>query len=163
MDSYGVHPSPRNVPDVVLDMLKKNNGVIMISFCPAMTHAEAESASIDHVVDHILYVANRIGFEHIGLGSDYDGMERSVIGVEDVAKYPNIVAKMLERGIERSDVEKVIGLNVIRVMEDVEKVANATSRTLPVLQDEVKQLWVNEFRAWCREQYPNAEHDRPRA
>ncbi|KAK4153864.1 renal dipeptidase family [Chaetomidium leptoderma] len=160
--AYGVVPHPRNVPDGVLDKLKEKGGVIMISFIPWITHADGDKATINHVVDHILYVARRIGFDHLGLGSDFDGMPKSVAGLEDVSKYPALVAKMLARGVAPDDAKKVMGLNVIRVMKQVEEVARENSAKLPVLEDPVKQLWNDDIRAYVRREYPHAEHDRPR-
>jgi membrane dipeptidase len=147
--------SPRNVSDACLDKLKQNKGIIMISFIPALTQAEASRADINHVVDHIEYVARRIGFDHIGIGTDFDGMERSVGGLEDVSKFPDLVALMLSRGINRGDVEKVIGHNVIRVLRDVERVAEERDAKLPVLEDKVEQLWDDNIRAYVRRVYPD--------
>ena len=133
----------------------------MISFIPWLTNKVPEDSTVDDVVDHIMHVANMIGFDHIGLGSDFDGMPSNVKGLEDVAAYPNLVSKMLERGISTANVEKVIGLNLIRVMKEVEMVAAASTK-LPVLEDHVKQIWDNDIRAFVRKLYPHAEHDRPR-
>lgn len=150
--------NPRNVSDVILDKLKENNGIIMISLIPPFTCSDPTVADVDNVVDHILHAAKKIGFNHIGLGSDYDGMLKAVNGVEDVSQWPNLVATMLSRGIKRKDVEKVIGLNIIRVLKDVEEVAKK-ARVWPVLEDEVKQLWNENFRAFVRNEYPDAERD----
>ncbi|KAM3517699.1 hypothetical protein NHJ13051_008767, partial [Beauveria bassiana] len=158
---YALVPNTRNVPDNVLDILKSNGGIIMISFIPWLTNKDADKSTVADVVDHILHVAGRIGFDHIGLGSDFDGMPSHVNGLEDVASYPNVVAAMLEREIEVSDIEKVMGLNLIRVFKQVEEVAAASDK-LPVLEDGVKRLWNNDIRAFVRKLYPNAEHDRLR-
>ncbi|KXJ85044.1 renal dipeptidase family [Microdochium bolleyi] len=160
--AYGLVPHPRNVPDAVLDKLKEKRGLIMISFIPWITNVDPKQASVDDVVDHIVYVAERIGFDHVGLGSDYDGMPSAPRGLEDVSKYPAVVATMLQRKIARSDVAKVMGLNLIRVMGEVETVANAQSAVLPVLEDGVKQLWNDDIRAFVKREYPDAEHCRPR-
>ncbi|KAI9149058.1 Dipeptidase tcpJ [Paramyrothecium foliicola] len=157
-----VVPHPRNVPDAVLEKLRQNNGVIMISFIPSLTAENAKEAGLDHIVDHILHVAGLIGYDHLGLGSDYDGMFSAVKGIDDVSLYPDLVAKMLERGICRADVEKVLGLNIIRVFEDVEKVSAASFDELPVLGETVKQLWNDGLRAVARQAYPQAEPDLPR-
>ncbi|KAM3427504.1 hypothetical protein MY4824_009410 [Beauveria thailandica] len=159
--TYALVPNTRNVPDNVLDILKSNGGIIMISFIPWLTNKDADKSTVADVVDHILHVAGRIGFDHIGLGSDFDGMPSHVNGLEDVASYPNVVAAMLEREIEVSDIEKVMGLNLIRVFKQVEEVAAASDK-LPVLEDGVKRLWNNDIRAFVRKLYPNAEHDRLR-
>ncbi|KAF2201390.1 hypothetical protein GQ43DRAFT_415931 [Delitschia confertaspora ATCC 74209] len=152
--TYHLCPCPRNVTDNTLEKLKLNRGIIMISFVPAMTDCNASRASIAHVVDHIEYVAARIGYDHIGIGTDYDGMEKSVNGLEHVGRYPDLVARMLERGITRGNIEKIIGLNVIRVMGEVETVAETQRATAPVLEDSVKQLWNDDIRAYVRKVYP---------
>lgn len=150
-------PHVRNVSDAILQKLKANNGVIMIPFIPSLIHVEASEASVDHIIDHIVYVGRLIGFNHIGLGSDYDGMFSAVKGVEDVAQYPTLVAKMLQRGIARADVEKIIGYNVIRVLEDVEAQAVECKTRCPVLEEGVNQLWNDNFRAMVEHVYPWAE------
>lgn len=163
--SYGLVPHPRNVPDAVLDRLRANGGLIMISFIPWLTHAtDAAQASVDGVAGHVAYVGRRIGFDHVGLGSDYDGMPSAPRGLEDAAQYPALVAALLARGMARADVAKVMGLNLLRVMHDVEAVARApASAALPVLEDGVKQLWNDDIRAFVKREYPHAEHCRPRA
>ncbi|KAJ5904228.1 hypothetical protein N7504_006611 [Penicillium tannophilum] len=155
-------PHPRNVPNAVLKKLQVNRGVIMITFIPSLAHVDAARANMDHVIDHIMHAGELIGYDHIGLGSDYDGMFSAVEGIEDVARYPHLVARMLERGIDRSDVEKVIGLNLIRVLRDVEIQSISSKSQSPFMQDEVKQLWNDGFRGFVREAYPRAERDSPR-
>lgn len=159
--SYALVPHVRNVPDHVLDLLKENGGIIMISFIPWLTNKEPEKSTVDDVVDHIVYVGDRIGYHHLGLGSDFDGMPTHVQGLEDVSKYPNVVARMLERGISPEDVEKVIGLNLIRVLRDVEEFAASHHRSISVLEDKVPQLWDDGIRTHVKRLYPNAEHDKP--
>ncbi|KGO61823.1 Peptidase M19, renal dipeptidase [Penicillium expansum] len=150
-------PHVRNVSNAVLKKLKVNNGVIMITFIPSLIHAEASEANIDHIVDNIIYAGDLIGYNHVGLGSDYDGMFSAVKGVDDVSFYPDLVAKMLERDIPRSDVEKVIGLNIIRVLGEVEAQAAKMKSQSAVMEDGVKQLWNNNFRATVESVYPDAE------
>ncbi|KID94788.1 Peptidase M19, renal dipeptidase, partial [Metarhizium majus ARSEF 297] len=159
--AYALVPHARNVPDHVLDLLKENGGIIMISFIPWLTNKEPEKSTVDHVVDHIVYVGDRIGYHHLGLGSDFDGMPTHVQGLEDVSKYPNVVARMLERGISPEDVEKVIGLNLIRVLRDVEEFAASHRQSISVLEDKVPQLWDDGIRTHVKRLYPNAEHDKP--
>lgn len=125
----------------------------MISFIPALTHQDQSEASIDDVIDHILFVGHRIGFDYIGLGSDFDGMERGVRGLEDVTKFPDLVARMLAKRVSPQNVEKVIGLNIIRVMKQVEDVARK-SKTVEVLEDPIKQLWSDGFRNWVQSKFP---------
>ena len=128
----------------------------MISFVPQFTLVEKSEAAVEHVVQHIRYVADRIGFDYIGIGSDYDGLEKTVRGLEDISTFPELVSAMLASGMARVDVEKVIGLNLIRVLSEVEKVAADQGKTLPVAEDKVKQLWSDDVRAYVRKVYPDA-------
>ncbi|QGA13937.1 hypothetical protein EYB26_001589 [Talaromyces marneffei] len=148
----------RNVSDEALDKLKLNRGIIMIALIPTLNHLDSSIANISHVIDHILYVAERIGFDHIGLGSDYDGMMKAVNGLEDVSRYPDLVEAMLIRGISRENVEKIIGRNVIRVLKEVEECAKRYGRELSVLEDSVKPLWDDDLCAVVKSVYPEAEH-----
>lgn len=84
---------------------------------PAPRAALAEAA--DHI-DHIRKVA---GIDHIGLGSDFDGITMVPQGLEDVSKYPALVAELLRRGYKDDEVRKIVGENVLRVMREVEKVS----------------------------------------
>lgn len=117
---------------------------------------------LDHIVDHILHVARLIGYDHIGLGSDFDGMFSAVNGIDDVSHYPALVARLLERGIDRINVQKILGLNIIRVLEQVEAISASCWDNLPVMGEDVKQLWNDTFRATVRQHYPEAESDLPK-
>ncbi|EHK21728.1 uncharacterized protein TRIVIDRAFT_230798 [Trichoderma virens Gv29-8] len=155
-------PHARNVPDSILEKLQQNNGVIMISFIPSLTTVDGVRATLDHIVDHIMHVAELIGYDHIGLGSDFDGMFSAVKGIDDVTQYPALVSRLLERGINRINVQKILGLNIIRVLEQVENVSDSFRDKLPVMGEDIKQLWNDKFRDTVRQQYPEAEHDLPR-
>lgn len=144
--------------DAVLKKLQMNNGVIMISFIPSLTHVDSASADINHVIDHVIHVGDLIGYDHIGLGSDFDGMFTAVKGIDDVTKYPQLVKKMLERGISGPNVQKILGLNIIRVLEKVEDIsASYEEREYSVMGERVKQLWNDKFRGMVRQAYPHAE------
>lgn len=132
----------------------------MITLIPSLIHEDAANANVDHVVDHIMYAGKLIGYDHIGLGSDLDGMFSAVQGIDDVSKWHNLVAKMLERGISRSNIEKVLGLNIIRVLEATELCASKLKNTSPTMEDSVKQLWKDNFRAMVEGVYPHAEKSR---
>jgi membrane dipeptidase len=75
------------------------------------------------VADHIDYIRNVAGVDHVGIGSDLDGIEDTPVGLEDVSTYPALIAELLKRGWTPQDVKKVAGLNVLRVMRQVEAVA----------------------------------------
>ena len=66
--------------------------------------------------------------EHVGIGSDYDGVGDSLpAGLKDVSDYPNLVQGLLERGHSESDVRKILGENLLRVWQEVEDYAATTS------------------------------------
>ena len=75
---------------------------------------------IDHI-DHMVKVA---GVDHVGLGSDFDGATMP-IGMEDVSKLPKITDALLKKGYSDADIEKILGGNILRVMEGVERAAAA--------------------------------------
>jgi len=81
------------------------------------------------LVDHIQHVAEVAGVDHTCLGSDFDGMPSTPVGMEDVSKLPALTAALLARGFSASDVEKILGGNVLRVME-----ANEVRRSPPSLK-----------------------------
>lgn len=87
------------------------------------------SVSIADLADHIDHIRRIAGIDHVGLGSDYDGVASLPVGLEDVSGYPRLLAELLDRGYSRDDIAKVAGLNVLRVMEDVERVAADLQRT----------------------------------
>ena len=75
--------------------------------------------TINNVVDHIEYIADLVGVEHVGLGSDWDGVELMPTGLEDVTKLPFITKKLLDRGFSVRDVQKILGGNFKRVFKEV--------------------------------------------
>ena len=80
-------------------------------------------ATIAQVADHIDHVRTLIGTDHIGLGGDYDGTSSLPVGMQDVSTYPKLIVELLSRGYPDDDVRKIIGLNVLRVMREVETAA----------------------------------------
>jgi membrane dipeptidase len=81
-------------------------------------------ATMDDVVAHISHVVGLAGIDHVGLGSDYDGVGDSLPeGLKDVSGYPNLIAALLEEGYSEGDVIKILGENLLRVWSEVERVA----------------------------------------
>ena len=81
-------------------------------------------STLDEVLDHIDHVVKLIGVEHVGIGSDYDGVGDSLpIGLKDVASFPNLVQGLLDRGYSRTDIEKILSGNLLRVWQQVEDYA----------------------------------------
>jgi membrane dipeptidase len=139
-NAFEVCNHTRNVPDDVFRLLKANDGVIMVTFYAAFISADPESMSVEGVADHIEYIGNLIGYRHVGIGSDFDGMEKGPKGLEDVSKYPDLVMELQRRGIEDRDIQGIMGLNVMRVLERVEAVSAAMHDVQP-LEDNVKPFF----------------------
>jgi len=118
----------RNVPDNVLEMLGKNGGVVMVNFYPVFL-AKDGKATVADVANHMDHIRKVAGPDHVGIGSDFDGIPSVPVGLEDVSKYPALTAELLRRGWSDDDVKKALGLNVLRVMRRVEAVAARLERT----------------------------------
>lgn len=83
-------------------------------------------ATIDQAADHVFHVANVAGIDHVGIGSDFDGVPALPRDLTDASMLPRLTSRLLERGMSEGDVEKVLGGNFMRVFEAVEK-AKVTS------------------------------------
>ncbi|WP_242187713.1 dipeptidase [Sphingomonas sp. CARO-RG-8B-R24-01] len=92
----------------------------------------APRVTLAQVADHIVHVAHVAGVDHVGIGSDFDGVG-SVLpeGLDDVSTYPALLAELMRRGWSDGDVAKLAGGNVLRVMATAERVAQSMSGTLP--------------------------------
>jgi membrane dipeptidase len=139
--------SPRNVPDDVLAKLPANGGVVMVTFVPPYVSEEvrayeglsaeqkqrepAPRASMAQVADHIDHIRKVAGINHLGLGSDFDGITSVPQNLEDVSKFPVLIAELLRRGYSRDDVRKIAGQNVLRVMRQVEQAAARLQKERP--------------------------------
>ncbi len=75
------------------------------------------------IADHIDHAVKVGGIDHVGLGSDFDGIDTPPRGMEDASKFPALVAELVRRGYSEQDLEKILGGNVLRVMRQVEQVA----------------------------------------
>ena len=80
-------------------------------------------ATLQQVADHIQHIRDVAGIDHVGLGSDFDGITEVPVGLENVARFPDLLAELLRRGWTELDVKKVAGLNALRVMRAAERVA----------------------------------------
>jgi len=94
-------------------------------------HPVPPRPTIAEVADHIDHVRRVAGIDHVGYGSDFDGMDCAPQGLEDVSDFPKLTAELIRRGYSDRDVEKVIGLNVIRVLRQAEAVARRLQREEP--------------------------------
>jgi membrane dipeptidase len=80
-------------------------------------------ATLAQVADHIDHIRKVAGIDHIGLGSDFDGITSVPVGLEDVSTYPALTVELLKRGYSDDDVKNILGLNALRVLRQVERVS----------------------------------------
>jgi membrane dipeptidase len=83
--------------------------------------ARLPAVTAARVVDHIDHIARLVGVDHVGIGSDFDGIQAVPSDLASVADLPNLTAELLRRGYTEEDVDKILGGNVLRVMEEVER------------------------------------------
>jgi membrane dipeptidase len=108
----------RNLSDDQIDSIAARGGVIGVVFYPTFLSSKSV-ATIDTVIRHIDYIRNRVGIDHVAIGSDFDGIETVPVGLEDVSKLPNLTAALLRRGYSITDVRKLLGENYLRVFRQV--------------------------------------------
>lgn len=92
---------------------------------------DPNAASLSDVADHIDHLRKIMGVDHIGIGSDFDGFSGGVRGLEDVSRYPDLLAELLRRGYAPEEVKKIAGLNVLRVLRAAERVAKEWQTAAP--------------------------------
>ena len=126
----------RNVSDDMLIKLASKGGVIRINFGSSFLTKKALEyrrnregpypfADVTDVVDHIDRVVNLVGIDHVGIGSDYDGVGDTLpSNLKDVSTFPNLISELLTRGYTEEDIEKILSGNIIRVWKEVEDFAN---------------------------------------
>jgi len=117
----------RNVPDDVLEKVKTTDGVVMVNFftCFIIDNCMDRNATVADVVKHINHIRRVAGVDHVGLGGDYNGVPWTPIGLEDVSKYPNIFAALIEDeefDWTDEDLAKLANQNLLRVFRKVEEV-----------------------------------------
>ena len=121
-DARALNDHGRNVPDDVLRLLPKNGGIVMVTFVPGFLKADGKATLAD-AANHMDHVRKIAGPDHVGIGSDFDGIPTVPVGLEDVSTYPALTAELLRRGWPEADIRKALGMNVLRVMRNAEGVA----------------------------------------
>ncbi|MFB3825678.1 MAG: dipeptidase [Bryobacteraceae bacterium] len=110
---------PRNMTDEMIAAMAKKGGVIQINAGCGFLKRGAR-ATVADVVAHIDHVVKIAGTGAVGIGTDFDGVECTPVGLEDVSKFPNLTRALLEKGYTPGDIRKIYGENLLRVMRSVE-------------------------------------------
>ena len=108
---------PRNMTDDMIRALAEKGGVMGMNFAPGFVHPSR--ATLGGVVDHIDHVVELVGPGHVGLGSDFDGIPSTPVGLEDVTRIPAITEELVRRGYGEDDVRKILGGNHLRLIRAV--------------------------------------------
>ena len=129
---------PRNVPDEVLSLLAKNNGVCMVAFVSdfvsqefAQWHKDKDGkapgvppiVTVEHVADHVEHIREVAGIDHVGIGADFDGDPSFPVGLDNVSTYPSLMDTLSNRGWSAPEIEQLSSGNILRVLRDAEEVA----------------------------------------
>ncbi|KAG5916829.1 hypothetical protein E4U61_003272 [Claviceps capensis] len=151
--AYSICPHPRNVKNEVLKLVKKRNSVVMVNVNSGfiscvdvgnkngLPEDDLANATLDRVVEHILHIGNLIGFEHVGIGTDFDGIFEVPRGFKDVTAYPNLIAALLRAGVSDHDAAKIAGGNLLRVWHEVDAVsARIKAENIPAMEDEIPSM-----------------------
>jgi membrane dipeptidase len=96
--------------------------------------------NLQGVADHIDHIVKTAGIDHVGIGSDYDGVTSLPVGLEDVSRYPYLTMELLRRGYSDADVRKVLGGNILRVMRAAEAAAARAQRERPASVARIDEL-----------------------
>ena len=138
----------------------KNGGVVMVPFVNSFVNKAVKAdddslaahpqtwraahprptasvADVADVIDHVRQVA---GVDHVGIGSDFDGIPETVVGLEDVSKFPVIFAELARRGWSDADLMKLSNGNVLRVLRQAEVVATRLQKTRKPSNATIEQL-----------------------
>ncbi|MGA8278215.1 MAG: dipeptidase [Rhodanobacteraceae bacterium] len=89
----------------------------------------APPVTVADVADHVEHVRDIAGIDHVGIGSDFDGIDFTIAGLEDVSKFPNLLEELARRGWSNDDLRKLAGENFLRVLDAADAVRDASRRT----------------------------------
>jgi membrane dipeptidase len=98
------------------------------------------AATLAQVADHIEHVRQVAGVDHVGIGSDFDGVDYTPVGLEDVSKFPQLFAELIRRGWSDADLKKLAGQNLLRVLRQTEATAARLQREREPSTRTIEQL-----------------------
>jgi membrane dipeptidase len=114
---------PRNLDDEQLLLVKENGGVVQTTALGSfLTDRKDPPPNMKDFVDHIDYMVGKIGIDHVGISSDFDG-GGGIVGWKDASETMNVTKELRERGYSDSEIEKLWGGNLLRVLDEVQAIA----------------------------------------
>uniref|UniRef100_A0A667J2M0 Dipeptidase n=2 Tax=Lynx canadensis TaxID=61383 RepID=A0A667J2M0_LYNCA len=148
--AYSLCQHRRNVPDDVLRLVNQTGSLVMVNFYNDYVSCRQE-ATLSQVADHLDHIKKVAGAGAVGFGGDFDGVSRLPVGLEDVSKYPDLVAELLRRRWTEAEVRGALANNLLRVFEAVEQVSDHTRRP------EEEPIPADQLQASCRTMYGYSE------
>ena len=114
---------PRNLDDEQLELIKNNGGVIQTTALGSfLTDRKDPPPNMSDFMDHIDYMVQKIGIDHVGISSDFDG-GGGIVGWNDASETMNVTDALRERGYSDSEIAKLWGGNLLRVLDEVQQIA----------------------------------------
>lgn len=115
---YHLCSHPRNLTDEQIRQIAAMNGIIGICYCTQFL-SETGRATTKEIVDHIDYIANLVGIDYVGLGSDFDGLEEEDIpkNLKGISQINNLIQELQNRGFDEDEIQKILGENWLRVLQ----------------------------------------------
>jgi len=114
----------RNLDNELLELIKQNGGVVQtVAFATYLKEENTynpSKVSVKHLVDHIDYMVSYMGIDHVGISSDFDG-GGGVLNWKDASETFNVTHELVKRGYSKEQIKKLWGLNLLRVLDEVEK------------------------------------------
>lgn len=116
----------RNLDNELLDLIKLNGGVVQtVAFATYLKEEKTfdhKKVSVKHLVDHIDYMVSYMGIDHVGISSDFDG-GGGILKWKDASETFNVTYELVKRGYSKEEIKKLWGLNLLRVLKDVENIS----------------------------------------
>ena len=113
----------RNLDDEQLEWIKQNGGVIQtVALGNYLTDREDPLPNIEDFIDHIDYMVDKIGIDHVGISSDFDG-GGGIEGWKDASETKNVTSALRNRGYSEAEIAKIWGGNLMRVLDEVQNIA----------------------------------------
>ncbi|KAM0793236.1 hypothetical protein ACM66B_000700 [Microbotryomycetes sp. NB124-2] len=144
-NARAVHKHVRNVPDHILGRFARigqhdsdipgGDALIMLNFSPDFVSEVGENggvrANISLLAEHADHIGRVAGRQYVGIGSDFDGILKTPVGLENVSKYPDLIAELVRRGWSDDEVRGVASENFLRVLKKVERVKHEMRHVKP--------------------------------
>jgi membrane dipeptidase len=129
--SASLRPHLRNLDDEQARAIARSGGVIGVNYYRAFVK-RGPRVTVDDVAAHVVHLVRVAGPDHVGLGSDFDGLITLPDGLEDVSKLPNLTAALVRAGLSERDIRAVLGENVLRALSDAGRDVHRGPRIVPL-------------------------------